>query len=77
MAKDVRGMSRVNMFEQIKSPSGAIYEPVNRIGNQVEYRVKGTEERFYTSDRRQDGQELDWQRQQQAMAHDAPGRDIY
>lgn len=77
MAKDVTGRSRVNMFEQIKSPSGAVYEPVNRIGNQVEYRVKGTEERFYSSDRRQDGQELDWQRQQAANKDMSPGMGMY
>lgn len=77
MAKDVTGRSRVNMFEQIKSPSGAVYEPVNRIGNKVEFRVKGTEERFYASDSRQDGQSLDWQRQQAAMEYDGIGRDPY
>ena len=62
MAKDVRGISRVNMFEQIKSPSGAVYEPVNNISGRVEYRVKGTEERFYCSDRRMDGETLDMHR---------------
>lgn len=66
MARDVRGISRVNMFEQIKAPSGAVYEPMNNIGGKVEYRVKGTEERFYTSDRRMDGESLDMHRR---MSH--------
>lgn len=63
MAKDVTGTSRVNMFEQVKSPSGAVYEPVGRIGNRVEYKVKGTDERFFTNDRRMDGLELDMRRE--------------
>jgi len=62
MSKDVTGTSRVNMFEQIKSPSGAVYEPVRRIGNKVEYRVKGTDETFECGDGRKDGQSLDMYR---------------
>lgn len=59
MAKDVMGASRVNMFEQIKSPSGAVYEPISRVGNKVTYRVKGTNEKIECSDRRKDGETLD------------------
>lgn len=77
MAKDVAGTSRVNMFEQIKGPSGTVYEPMSRIGNKVEYRVKGTEERFYASDHRQDGQSLDWQRQQAASKDMTSALGIY
>ena len=63
MAKDVTGTSRVNMFEQVKSPSGAVYEPIRQVGNKVTYRVKGTDETVECSDRRKDGETLDMLRE--------------
>ena len=64
--KDVRGISRVNMFEQIKSPSGVVYEPVCKVGSEVTYRVKGTSETFETHDHRMDGATLDMYRGMQS-----------
>ena len=63
MAKDVTGTSRANMFEQVKSPKGTIYEPVRQVGSKVTYRVKGTDETIECSDRRKDGETLDMLRE--------------
>lgn len=64
MAKDVTGTSRVNMFEQVKSPSGVVYEPIRQVGSRVTYRIKGMSETIEVSDRRKDGQTLDMLRGQ-------------
>ena len=40
MARDVAGISRVNMFEKVVDPtSGTTYTPVSRIGTKVVYQA--------------------------------------
>ena len=56
---DVAGRSRANMFEQIKSPSGKVYEPIAGVGDRITYRVKGTNETVECSNYRKDGATLD------------------
>lgn len=66
MSRDVTGQCRVNMFEQIKSPSGKVFAPVSRVGGRVTYRDVSSGETFTAqTDRRVDGMTLEYMQQEQ------------
>lgn len=63
MARDVAGISRVNMFEKVVDPTtGATFTPVSRNGRKVVYKADDGS-RFEAPDHRMRGEDLAYYRQ--------------
>lgn len=65
MARDVAGISRANMFEVVRAPSGVTFTPIHGTAASITYRASdgGT---FTTSSHRRSGEELERTRAYQA-----------
>ena len=62
MARDVAGISRVNMFEKVVDPTtGATFTPVSRTGRKVVYKADDGS-RFEAPDYRLRGEDLAYYR---------------